>query len=96
VVAIAKAAAVAGNTNTNTNTNAESTEGTGTEPVSNRAGVGAVDQTATQPPVTEKRKAEEMGDGMDVDVGTGNGLAVNQEQAEAADRAVKQLKVDLD
>jgi hypothetical protein len=88
VVAIAKAAAVAGGTDTN----AESTEGTGTEPISNRA--GAVEQTSTQPQVTEKRKAEEMGDGMEVDATSG--LAVSQEQAEAADRAVKQLKVDLD
>jgi hypothetical protein len=35
-----------------------------------------------------------MGDGMDVDATSG--LAVSQEQAETADRAVKQLKVDLD
>lgn len=90
MVAIAKAAAVADHTN------AESTEGS--EPISNRAGTTGTTSGGTQSQTqgTEKRKAEEMGDGMDVDSGAASGLAVTEEQAETADRAVKQLKVDLD
>ena len=91
-MAIAKAAAVADHTNT------ESTEGS--EPISNRAGttgtISGETQTQSQTQGTEKRKAEEMGDGMDVDSGAASGLAVTEQQAETADRAVKQLKVDLD
>lgn len=72
VVEIAKAAAVAaGNSNSTESTNEVKEE------VINRAAGDGSGQ--------EKRKAEEMGDGMDVDAPKADG---------AEDRASKQLKVD--
>lgn len=79
VVEIAKAAAVAAGKQVS-----ESTEEVN-EQVVNRA-AGEISQPAGDVSgQTEKRKAEEMGDGMDVDAAKDDGVE---------DRAAKQLKVD--